>query len=145
VLIDGGLAAEIIFDQGLGDLFVVRTAGHVIGSEVLGSSEYGTSVLECPLVVVLGHVSCGAVAAAKAAVEDGLPATGYVRDVVERVTPNVLAPRAAGLTARTARPRRPGDSGRTGFVGLAYQLAEGSARLVTARGIPSPAFSAHTG
>ncbi|GAA1992911.1 hypothetical protein GCM10009754_85030 [Amycolatopsis minnesotensis] len=45
---DSRLEAEIIFDRGLGDLFVVRTAGHVAGPEVLGSIEYGVSVLDCP-------------------------------------------------------------------------------------------------
>ncbi|OIJ94310.1 hypothetical protein BIV25_22115 [Streptomyces sp. MUSC 14] len=59
---DSRPAAEIIFDQGPGDLFVVRTAGHAAGPEVLGSIEYGVSVLDCPLVVVLGHGACGAVA-----------------------------------------------------------------------------------
>ncbi|MFE9468725.1 carbonic anhydrase [Streptomyces virginiae] len=78
---DSRLAAEIIFDQGLGDLFVVRTAGHVAGPEVLGSIECGVSVLDCPLVVVLGHDSCGAIAAARAAQSDGIGTTGYVRDV----------------------------------------------------------------
>ncbi|MGW2996154.1 carbonic anhydrase, partial [Streptomyces sp. NPDC001193] len=94
---DSRLAAEIIFDRGLGDLFVVRTAGHVAGPEVLGSIEYAVSVLDCPLVIVLGHDTCGAVAAARAALTDGVSATGYVRDVIERVTPSVLAARAAGL------------------------------------------------
>src|SRR6478735_1907906 len=61
---DSRLAAEIIFDRGLGDLFVVRTAGHVLGAEALGSIEYGVALLDCPLVVVLGHDSCGAVTAA---------------------------------------------------------------------------------
>lgn len=154
---DSRLAAEIIFDQGLGDLFVVRTAGHVLGPEVLGSIEYGTSVLDCRLVVVLGHDSCGAVAAARAAVEEGMPAPGYVRDVVERVTPSVLAARAAGRTSDSdlidAHIQHTVDllldrsrvlaeqvaAGETGVVGLAYQLAEGSARLVTARGIPAAA------
>ncbi|MFD9378430.1 carbonic anhydrase, partial [Streptomyces sp. NPDC059999] len=93
---DSRLAAEIIFDRGLGDLFVVRTAGHVAGTEVLGSIEFGVSVLNAPLVVVLGHDSCGAVAAACAALEDGKTPGGFVRDVVERVTPSVLAARAAG-------------------------------------------------
>lgn len=88
---DSRLAAEIIFDRGLGDLFVVRTAGHVAGPEVLGSIEYGVSVLDCPLVVVLGHDTCGAVAATRAALTDGVGATGYVRDVIERVTPSVVS------------------------------------------------------
>src|SRR4051812_33272299 len=69
---DSRLAAEIIFDRGLGDLFVVRTAGHVAGAEVLGSVEYGVSVLDAPLVVVLGHDSCGAIAAARAAADGGM-------------------------------------------------------------------------
>jgi len=58
---DSRVAAEIIFDQGLGDMFVVRTAGHVIDSAVLGSIEYAVTVLNVPLIVVLGHDSCGAV------------------------------------------------------------------------------------
>src|SRR3954470_3922955 len=68
---DSRLAAEIIFDRGLGDLFVVRTAGHTIGPEVLGSLEYAISILHTPLVVVLGHNSCGAVTAARDAFVHG--------------------------------------------------------------------------
>ncbi|MEU8880371.1 carbonic anhydrase [Streptomyces hydrogenans] len=150
---DSRLAAEIIFDRGLGDLFVVRTAGHVIGPEVLGSVEYATSVLGARLVVVLGHDSCGAVAAARAAVEDGFAASGFVRDVVERVTPSILAARTAGLTADSDiidehirhtvdllldRSRLLSDqvaAGEIAVVGLGYELAGGSARLVTTRGV----------
>lgn len=157
---DSRLAAEIIFDRGLGDLFVVRTAGHVAGAEVLGSIEYGVSQLDCPLVVVLGHESCGAVAATRAAVEDGVTATGYVRDVIERVTPSVLAARAAGLTQDgdviaehvrhtvdllLDRSRALADqvkAGQTAVVGLSYRLSDGSAHLVTARGLDVTADSA---
>ncbi len=60
--------------------------------------EYGVRVLGCPPVVVAGHDSCGAVAPTRAAVQDGTTAAGFVRDVVERVTPSVLAARAAGHT-----------------------------------------------
>jgi carbonic anhydrase len=157
---DSRLAAEIIFDQGLGDLFVVRTAGHVTGPEVLGSIEYGASVLNCPLVVVLGHDSCGAVAATRAAVEDGVAAPGYVRDVIERVTPSVLAARSAGLTQdsdiiaehtrhtvdllldRSRVLAEQVEAGRTAVVGLSYRLADGSAHLVTTRGLEVTADSA---
>ncbi|MFI0813281.1 carbonic anhydrase [Streptomyces echinatus] len=153
---DSRLAAEIIFDQGLGDLFVVRTAGHVAGPEVLGSIEYGVSVLGCPLVVVLGHDSCGAVAATRSAVQDGTTAPGYLRDVIERVTPSVLATQAAGLTQDddfiathvrhtvdflSERSRVLADqvaSGRTAVVGLSYRLTEGSARVVASRGLDLP-------
>jgi carbonic anhydrase len=52
---DSRLAAEIIFDKGLGDLFVVRNAGQVISDSVIGSLEYAVAVLSVPLIVVLGH------------------------------------------------------------------------------------------
>ncbi|MFB6890095.1 carbonic anhydrase [Kitasatospora sp. NPDC056327] len=150
---DSRLAAEIIFDQGLGDLFVVRTAGHVLGAEVLGSVEYGVGVLDSPLVVVLGHDSCGAVAATRAAVEEGTTATGFVRDVIERVTPSVLAARAAGRTddadfisthiehtvtlllERSAALADAVAQGRTAVVGLFYRLTDGTAHVVSARGL----------
>ncbi|MGW6862495.1 carbonic anhydrase [Streptomyces xanthophaeus] len=150
---DSRLAAEIIFDRGLGDLFVVRTAGHVAGTEVLGSIEFGVSVLNAPLVVVLGHDSCGAVAAACSALEDGQTPGGFVRDVVERVTPSVLAARAAGretaeeilaehiehtVDLLLERSRVLADrvaDGRLAVVGLSYRLADGSAQLVAARGL----------
>ena len=156
---DSRLAAEIIFDRGLGDLFVVRTAGHVMGPEVLGSIEYGVSVLDCRLVVVLGHDSCGAVAAASAALEGGLPPTGYVRDVVERVTPSVLAARAAGreqpedlieahiqhtvdlMLERSRALAEQVASGRTAVVGLCYRLSDGTARVVAARGLEAAVAS----
>ncbi|WP_371638866.1 carbonic anhydrase [Streptomyces virginiae] len=154
---DSRLAAEIIFDRGLGDLFVVRTASHVAGAEVLGSIEYAVSVLDCPLVVVLGHDTCGAVAATRTALADGVVATGYVRDVIERVTPSVLAARAAGLTEdddiiaehirhtvdflldRSRVLAEQVATGRVAVVGLSYRLADGSARVVTTRGLPQEA------
>ncbi|MFD0312856.1 carbonic anhydrase [Streptomyces flavalbus] len=150
---DSRLAAEIIFDRGLGDLFVVRTAGHVAGTEVLGSIEFGVGVLNAPLVVVLGHDSCGAVAAARSALEDGKTPGGFVRDVVERVTPSVLAARADGrdtadeilaehientvdlLLDRSRLLAERVAAGRLGVVGLSYRLADGSARLVASRGL----------
>ncbi|HKP06844.1 MAG TPA: carbonic anhydrase [Microbacterium sp.] len=61
---DSRLAAEIIFDKGLGDLFVVRNAGQVVSDSVVGSLEYAVAVLGVPLIVVLGHDACGAVRAA---------------------------------------------------------------------------------
>src|SRR5437016_5385610 len=146
---DSRLAAEIIFDRGLGDLFVVRTAGHVMGPEVLGSIEYGVGVLGCPLVVVLGHDACGAVAAARAAVQDGTAAEGYIRDVIERVTPSVLTVLAGGhredsdfiaehirhtvglLLDRSRVLADAVGAGRAAVVGLSYRLADGSAHLIT--------------
>ncbi|MFI1154509.1 carbonic anhydrase [Streptomyces sp. NPDC020817] len=154
---DSRLAAEIVFDRGLGDLFVVRTAGHVVGAEVLGSIEYAVQVLGSPLVVVLGHDACGAVAATRAAVQDGTTAGGYVRDVIERVTPSVLASHAAGHTEdadfitehikhtvdllldRSRLLAKAVESGRVAVVGLSYRLADGTAHVVTVRGVGIPA------
>src|SRR3954464_7485027 len=95
---DSRVAAEIIFDQGLGNMFVVRTAGHVMDAAVLGSIEYAVTVLSVPLIVVLGHDSCGAVKATLAALDDGEVPGGYVLDIVERVTPSILLGRREGLT-----------------------------------------------
>lgn len=61
---DSRLAPEIIFDQKIGDLFTIRNAGNIVDNATLGSIEYGVSVLEIPLIVVLGHSSCGAITAA---------------------------------------------------------------------------------
>jgi carbonic anhydrase len=140
---DSRVAAEIIFDQGLGDMFVVRTAGHVIDPAVLGSIEYAVSILDVPLVVVLGHDSCGAVTATLAALDDGVMPGGYVRDIVERVTPSVLQGRHAGLTrvdefeirhvnetlkqlrVRSAAIAAGLAAGTVAIVGLTYQLADG--------------------
>lgn len=87
---DSRVAAEIIFDRGLGDLFVVRTAGHVVDTTVIGSIEYGVDVLSAPLVIVLGHDSCGAVGAAAHALTTGIMPNGFVRAVVDRVIPSIV-------------------------------------------------------
>jgi carbonic anhydrase len=149
---DSRVAAEIIFDQGLGDLFVVRTAGHVVDTGVLGSIEFGVGVLEIPLIVVLGHDSCGAVAATINAVDNGVLPGGYIRDIVERVTPSVLTAHRKGLTSPdeievehvrstirllVERSTLIGEriaEGRLAVVGANYALAEGRARVVAAVG-----------
>ena len=140
---DSRVAAEIIFDQGLGDMFVVRTAGHVIDSAVLGSIEYAVKVLEVPLVVVLGHDSCGAVQATLEALDEGKVPGGFIRDVVERVTPSVLIGRREGMTRvdefearhvietgsqlllRSTVISNRVESGDLAIVGVTYRLADG--------------------
>ena len=125
---DSRVAAELIFDQGLGDVFVVRTAGQAIDSAVLGSIEYAVTVLNVPLIVVLGHNSCGAVKATISAIDDGAIPGGFVRDVVERVVPSILAGRRDGLTTRrrvrgTACER---DAGATRVALVGHRGAGGS-------------------
>lgn len=159
---DSRVAAEIIFDQGLGDVFVVRTAGHVLDTTVIGSIEYGVEVLGASLVVVLGHDSCGAVAAATAALTTGELQRGFVRAVVDRVIPSIVS-LAHGADAE-GRPRDLSsvdpaelghehvrhtvdmlrsysvtlaegiDAGRVAVVGVEYTLADGNARLTSAIG-----------
>jgi carbonic anhydrase len=140
---DSRVAAELIFDQGLGDMFVVRTAGHVIDSAVLGSIEFAVAVLGVPLIVVLGHDSCGAVKATLAALDDGELPGGYVRDVVERVAPSILLGRREGLkradefearhvvetgaqlVARSTTISEAVAAGELAIVGATYRLADG--------------------
>lgn len=156
---DSRVAAEIIFDQGLGDLFVVRTAGHVVDTTVIGSIEYGTELLGTPLVVVLGHDSCGAVKATADTLMTGEQPPGFVRAVVDKVIPSI-----AGMTSRWDEVSHDGvpledhlrtehvrhtvkllrgysaaldagvSAGRVAIVGVEYDLAEGSARLVAVDG-----------
>jgi carbonic anhydrase len=145
---DSRVAAEIVFDQGLGRLFVVRTAGHVVDSGVLGSVEFGVDVLSIPLVVVLGHDSCGAVAASLESVQSGVLPNGFIRDIVERVMPSVLAAQRAGrskpedvgaehvrqtvrlLVDRSAVLAEAVDRRECAGVGLVSALDEGRVRVV---------------
>ncbi|WP_416418325.1 carbonic anhydrase [Paenarthrobacter aromaticivorans] len=149
---DSRLAAEIIFDLGLGDAFVVRTAGQVIDDAVLGSLEYSIAELGVPLIVILGHDSCGAVTATKAAVQTGDMPAGFIRDLVERITPSVLTSlrneqedvndmvveHVKQTSARLADSSRvisdAIDDGRVAVVGLSYKLDEGRAALVSGIG-----------
>lgn len=96
---DSRLAAEIIFDKGLGDLFVVRNAGQVISDSVIGSLEYAVAVLKVPLILVLGHDECGAVAAAITAVDTDAPELPvHIRGIIDQITPAVDRVRlAAGM------------------------------------------------
>src|SRR5262245_50301299 len=76
---DSRVPAEILFDQGLGDLFVVRTAGHTLDAAVIGSMEYAVEILGVELLVVLSHEGCGAVAAAARVVDEVAVPHGYIR------------------------------------------------------------------
>ena len=91
---DSRVPAEIVFDCSLGDLFVVRTAGHVLSPSVAGSLEYAVATLRVPLILVLGHTRCGAIQAAIAA-RDNEPSPGSIAAILEGVRPAVR--RAARL------------------------------------------------
>jgi carbonic anhydrase len=100
---DSRLAAEIIFDVGLGDLFVVRNAGQVISETTLGSLEYGVEFLKVPLIVVLGHFGCGAIQATLDSVAGKLKTEGdFIDGLVSKISPSVLAAQAAGTESTDA-------------------------------------------
>jgi carbonic anhydrase len=82
---------EIVFDEGLGDLFVVRVAGNVVNDEGLGSIEYGVDILGARLIVVLGHQSCGAVDAAMKTIAAKGKAPGHIQSLVTAIKPVVKA------------------------------------------------------
>ena len=145
---DSRLAAEIIFDVGLGDLFVVRNAGQVVGDTVIASLEYAVSVLHVPLIVVLGHDSCGAVATAIDSIgSDDAPGSAFLGGLIDMIMPSVeraqleresgsdLDPRAVGqlhieasvrtLVERSALISAAITDGRLAVVGANYDLANG--------------------
>jgi len=87
---DSRLAAEIIFDKGIGDLFVVRNAGQIISDSVVGSLEYAVGVLGVPLIVVLGHDSCGAVLAAiDSQGPDAAALPPHITNLISKIIPAV--------------------------------------------------------
>ncbi|WP_396668861.1 carbonic anhydrase [Microbacterium sp. R86528] len=151
---DSRLAAEIIFDKGLGDLFVIRNAGQVISESVIGSLEYAVAVLEVPLIVVLGHDECGAVRAAiDSANMDSAPLPPHIWRLIAPIVPAVRrvvqATGADKANPDTIDAEHVGRehlrdtvkeilhsselitdaiaSGRLAIVGANYQLAEGKA------------------
>lgn len=84
---DSRVAPELAFDQGPGDLFVVRVAGNFVNVDGLASLEYGVKFLGVPLIMVLGHTNCGAVDAAIKVVKDGVQLPGHLPDLINDIRP----------------------------------------------------------
>ena len=137
---DSRAPVEMIFDQGFGDLFVVRDAGNVPGVDEIGSLEYAVEHLDVPLVVVLGHTKCGAVTAAV----QGADEPGALGQLLARLRPAAVAVAElpadkrvpAGvkvnvelavklLTAQSQTLARAVREGRTKIIGAVYQLEDG--------------------
>lgn len=150
---DSRLAAEMIFDVGLGDLFVVRNAGQVIAETILGSLEFAVEVLEVPLIMVLGHNDCGAIKATMDSADGKLLLEGnFIHNLVNRIMPSVLRGKELGessleqLTARHVCDTidelierseiiaKAIKSGRLAVVGANYRLDEGEVQLIAQRG-----------
>lgn len=149
---DSRLAAEIIFDKGLGDLFVVRNAGQVVSDSAIASIEYAVAVLEVPLIIVLAHDQCGAVRAAiDATAVDAPELPPHIWRLIARIVPAVRRVLRADADATPqsvdaekvgaehlrntvddllASSRLINDAvreGRLGIVGANYRLGEGTA------------------
>ena len=86
---DSRVPPETVFDEGLGDLFIVRVAGNILNEEGLGSIEYGVEILGARLILVLGHQSCGAVDAAMKTVAAKGKAPGHIQSLVAAIKPVV--------------------------------------------------------
>ena len=145
---DSRVPPEVIFDQGLGDLFVIRLAGNVPDELALGSMEYAIEHFHVPLVLVLGHERCGAVEATLEALQtDSIP-QGFVGRIVEAIAPAAKRVRdepgdalhnavcanvvdvAASIGAQLAVLSDAQHAERTRIRGATYDLGDGSVTLI---------------
>jgi carbonic anhydrase len=101
---DSRTPVEILFDQGFGDLFVVRIAGNIVAPSVVGSIEFAASQFGSRLVVVMGHTRCGAIGATVRALETGRPESKNMGAITDRIAPHI-----ADLL-RVGDPTRPAES-----------------------------------
>lgn len=146
---DSRVPLEIVFDEGIGDLFVVRVAGNIASAEVLGSIEFAVEVLGAKLVVVMGHENCGAVRAAVDHVRHGAETPGHIGSLVEPIVPAVRSladlsdeeivdaavrenvRRQAHLIASSKPLLKPlVDGGRLAVVGAHYHLHTGRTEII---------------
>lgn len=142
---DSRVPPELLFGRGLGELFIIRNAGNTVDTVALGSIEYAVAVLGVPLVVVMGHESCGAVAAAMKVVAENATFPGSIGRMVEPIIPAVLQARSEPGDAldnavranvrRVVRQLReqtdpimldPQKAGRLWVVGAHYSLGTGA-------------------
>ncbi|MGW4757629.1 carbonic anhydrase [Streptomyces chartreusis] len=145
--IDSRVPPELVFDQGLGDLMTVRSAGEVLDEAVLGSVAYGVLELDIPLVLVLGHQSCGAVKAAVEADESGERLPDHIQYIADQIAPNIdhtkegdaRVDSTIDVNVRAVRARLAAEpdlaakvaSGRLAIVGARYDLTNQRVRRLT--------------
>jgi len=123
---DSRVPAEIVFDQGLGDLFVIRVAGNIVAPSQVGSVEFAAAQFGTGLVVVLGHTQCGAVLATLDEVRRGTTSSPNLRDIVDRIRPSIETLITAGLTDDTRLVR---EAVRANVRASVHHLRHGSAIL----------------
>jgi len=81
---DSRTSVELVFDQGLGDLFSIRVAGNIVNNDILASIEYAIKYIGSKVLMVLGHTECGAIKSAKQGVTDG-----HITDLLKRIEPSI--------------------------------------------------------
>ena len=146
--IDSRVPPELIFDQGIGDIFSIRIAGNVISDDVLGSMEFACRIAGAKLILVMGHTGCGAVKGAADAVKldhltglvekirpalqaDDEPAPAHLRNSSNRDFVNRAAERNVLMSVNALRTRSPllremEEGGDIGIIGAMYDVAVGS-------------------
>lgn len=152
---DSRVSPELLFGRGLGELFIVRNAGNTVDLSALGSIEFAVAELGVPLVVVLGHKRCGAVAAAVELVERNAEFPGVIGDMIEPILPAAIAARhevgtgdhdalvdvavrenvrrvVARLRSSQAVLIEPQQAGRLKIVGAHYDLDDGKVEFFDA-------------
>lgn len=129
---DSRVPPEVLFDQGLGDLFVVRVAGNILNDQLLGSLEYAVAHLDTPLIMVMGHTSCGAIGA----VANGAKLEGHMASLIPAIKPSVDKVRGmeGDLTDNAAREiaKMTAEKLRTSDPILAPLVADGKLKVVAA-------------
>lgn len=121
---DSRVPAELVFDQGLGDLFVIRVAGNIVAPSQVGSVEFAAERFETRLVVVLGHSNCGAVLATVEQLQrPSEEQSAGLRSIVDRIRPAVVGLLATGHGSREALVR---EAVRANISLAARQLRHGS-------------------
>jgi len=103
---DSRVPAELVFDQGFGDLFVIRVAGNIVAPSQVGSVEFAAERFGTRLVVVMGHTQCGAIDATVEAITGGGPVSKNLMSIVNRVRPSIESLVATDLARDPARLRR---------------------------------------
>jgi len=125
---DSRAPAELVFDQGLGDLFVIRVAGNVVAPSGVGSVEFAVLQFGTPLVVVMGHTRCGAVAATVQALEQGdSPRSKNLRSITDRIAPHIGALMRLGRAQGTDDKLLMREAVRANIQASTDQLRHGSA------------------
>ncbi|MDF0516399.1 carbonic anhydrase [Bradyrhizobium yuanmingense] len=145
---DSRIAPEYAFDAGRGDLFVCRVAGNFAGAETIASMEYAVAVLNTPLILVLGHDSCGAVDATLKAIKDNTSPPGHIPSLVDAIAPAAKAAMQQGgdvlnkairqnvvdniAKLKTAAPilNAAAEQGKLKVVGGIYRLTTGTVDLI---------------